>query len=164
PDALVITLSSSGTTTRTVEAALIARARGARTLALSNTLGSALMVESDRGLPVLAERKGWPTQASTAALAMLLQFGLDLAATMGRHPERVERLQAELDAMPDRMVALTEACEGTVADPAHRAASRSIFLFAGGGPSFATALFGAAKVKECSPDHAIAIPLEEFHH
>jgi glucosamine--fructose-6-phosphate aminotransferase (isomerizing) len=26
------------------------------------------------------------------------------------------------------------------------------------------AFFGAAKVKECTPDHAIAIPLEEYHH
>jgi glucosamine--fructose-6-phosphate aminotransferase (isomerizing) len=25
-------------------------------------------------------------------------------------------------------------------------------------------MFGAAKVKECSPDHGIAIPLEEYHH
>ena len=164
PDTLVITLSSSGTTTRTVEAALIAKARGARTLALSNTPGSALMAESDHGLPVVAERKGWPTQASTAALALLLQFGLDLAAAMGRHPERVTHLQAALDAMPDRMAALTEACEAEVAALARTAAARSVFLFAGGGPSYATALFGAAKVKECTPDHAIAIPLEEFHH
>jgi glucosamine--fructose-6-phosphate aminotransferase (isomerizing) len=39
-----------------------------------------------------------------------------------------------------------------------------MYLFSGGGPAFGAALFGAAKVKECSPDHAIAIPLEEFHH
>jgi glucosamine--fructose-6-phosphate aminotransferase (isomerizing) len=25
-------------------------------------------------------------------------------------------------------------------------------------------LFGAAKIRECSPDHGIAIPLEEYHH
>ena len=39
-----------------------------------------------------------------------------------------------------------------------------MYLFSGGGPSYASALFGAAKVKECSPDQGIAIPLEEFHH
>ena len=39
-----------------------------------------------------------------------------------------------------------------------------IYLFASGGPAFACSLFGAAKVKECTPDHALAIPLEEFHH
>jgi len=75
PDTLVIALSSSGTTTRTVEAMLIARSLGSPTLALSNTPGSALMRESDYGLLVRAERKGWPTQASTAAFALLCQLG-----------------------------------------------------------------------------------------
>src|SRR5260370_23807956 len=50
PRTLVVTLSSSGTTTRTVEAMLMPRAGGARTVALSNTPGSALMVQSDAGL------------------------------------------------------------------------------------------------------------------
>ncbi len=164
PDTLVITLSSSGVTTRTVEAALIARARGARTLALSNTPGSALMVESDHGLLIRAERKGWPTQASTAALALLLQFALDFGTALGRAPGLIAALQGGLDAVPDQIAAVIASQEDAVAALARADASRSIFLFAGGGPSYACALFGAAKVKECSPDHAIAIPLEEFHH
>ena len=164
PETLLITLSSSGVTTRTVEAALIARARGARTLALSNTPGSALMVESDHGLLVRAERKGWPTQASTAALALLLQFGLDLGTALGHAPDLIAELQAALDAVPDQIAAVIASQEDTIAALAREDASRKIFLFAGGGPSYACALFGTAKVKECSPDHAIAIPLEEFHH
>ncbi len=164
PDTLLIALSSSGVTTRTVEATLIARARGARTLALSNTPGSALMLESDHGLLVRAERKGWPTQASTAALALLLQFGLDLGAALGRAPGLIADLQAALDAVPDQIAAVIASQENTIAALARADAGRTIFLFAGGGPSYACALFGAAKVKECSPDHAIAIPLEEFHH
>lgn len=164
PDTLVITLSSSGITTRTVEAALMARARGARTLALSNTAGSALMAESDQGLLVRAERKGWPTQASTAALALLLQFGLDLGSALGRPPELIAHLQAALDAVPDQIAAVIAAQEDAIASLARSDAGRSLFLFAGGGPSYACALFGAAKIKECSPDHGIAIPLEEFHH
>ncbi len=164
PDTLVVTLSSSGTTTRTVEAALIARALGAQTLALSNTAGSALMAESDHGLLVRAERRGWPTQASTAALALLLHFALDLATALGRPPERVAWLRAALDAVPDQIAAVIASREEGIADLARADANRGVFLFAGGGPSYACALFGAAKVKECSPDHALAIPLEEFHH
>ncbi len=164
PRTLVITLSSSGATTRTVEAALVARALGATTLALSNTPGSALLAQSDHGLLVRAERKGWPTQASTAALALLLQFALDLAAALGREPQRVAAWQAALDAVPEQVAGVIAAQEATVAALARREASRGIYLFAGGGPSYACALFGAAKTRECSPDHAIAIPLEEFHH
>lgn len=164
PDTLVITLSSSGTTTRTVEAMLIARSLGARTLALSNTPGSALMTESDRGLMVRAERKGWPTQASTAALALLCQFALDWAKAAGRKPELVDAWQQALDAVPQQIADVIKTHEPAVRTIAERERDRSIYLYAAGGPAYAGAMFGAAKVKECSPDQGIAIPLEEFHH
>jgi glucosamine--fructose-6-phosphate aminotransferase (isomerizing) len=159
---LVVTLSSSGATTRTVEAMLIARALGARTLALSNTAGSPLMTESDCALLIHAERKGWPTQASTAALALLIQFALDIA----RHQNAVgvDALQSALDAVPEQISAALDQHEPKIEAIAEREAERLVYLYAGGGPAYASALFGAAKVKECSPDHGIAIPLEEFHH
>ena len=164
PDVLVITLSSSGTTTRTVEALMMARARGAQTLALSNTPGSALMTQSDHGLTIHAQRKGWPTQASTAAMALLCQLALDIGTALGRDPARVATLQAALDAVPDQIAQVIADHQDRIAAIASAEAGRSVYLFAGGGPSFAATLFGAAKVKECTPDHAIAIPIEEFHH
>ena len=164
PDVLVITLSSSGTTTRTVEALMMARARGARTLALSNTPGSALMTQSDHGLTIHAQRKGWPTQASTAAMALLCQLALDIGTALGCDTARVAALQAALDAVPDQIAQVIADHQDRIAAIAEAEAGRSMYLFAGGGPSFAATLFGAAKVKECTPDHAIAIPVEEFHH
>lgn len=161
PDVLVITLSSSGTTTRTVEALMMAKARGAQTLALSNTPGSALMEQSDHRLTIHAERKGWPTQASTAALALLCQLALDIGAARGLV---VADLQAALDAVPDQIAEVIATHQVRIAEIAEAERDRSVYLFAGGGPSFAAALFGAAKVKECTPDHALAIPQEEFHH
>jgi len=164
PDALVITLSSSGITTRTVEAMLIAKAKGARTLALSNTPGSALMVESDHQLTIHAQRKGWPTQASTAAIALLCQLGLEIAKVTGRIPERVAELQAALDAVPEQIRQVIEAHEAQIAEIAEAEAGREIYLFSAGGPSVAAGMFGTAKVKECSPNHAIFTSVEEFHH
>jgi glucosamine--fructose-6-phosphate aminotransferase (isomerizing) len=164
PDTLVVTLSSSGTTTRTVEAMLIAKACGARTLALSNTPGSALMVESDDQLLIHAQRKGWPTQASTAAIAVLAQLALDIAGALQRKAPRVALLQQALDAIPAQIAEVIATHGQTIADIAKREAGRGVYLYAAGGPSYAAALFGAAKVKECTPDHGISIPLEEFHH
>ncbi len=162
PDTLVVGLSSSGTTTRTVEALLIARARGARTLALSNTPGSALMAEAEHGLLVHARREGWPTQSSTAALALLCRLAVRIGA-MRRQPEAAA-LEAALERVPDRMAGILLALDPVLAHLAEAEADKGIFLFAGGGPAYAAALFGATKMKECSPDHAMAIPLEEFHH
>lgn len=164
PETLLITLSSSGTTTRTVEAMLIAKARGARTLALSNTVGSPLMAESDEGLRVHAERKGWPTQASTAALALLMQLGIALAQALGRAPAQASAYGQALALVPGHIAAVIARHERTIEGIAEAEADGRMFLFAGGGPSHAAALFGAAKVKECTPDHALAIAQEEFHH
>lgn len=163
-DTLVVTLSSTGRTTRTVEAMLRARALGARTLALSNTPGSTLMVESDEALLIQAERKGWPTQASTAAFGLLASLGVAVLAARGGETARIDALTAALDAVPGQIAAVIDRHEAQIAAIAAREAERSVYLFCGGGPSFASAFFGAAKVKECTPDHAIAIPLEEYHH
>jgi glucosamine--fructose-6-phosphate aminotransferase (isomerizing) len=164
PDALVVALSSSGTTARTVEALLVAKAQGARTLAISNTPSGPLMMEADLALRVHAERRGWPTQASTAALALLVQFGLALARAEGRAGPAVGWLQAGLDTVPAQITAALASCEQAVEALAEREAETRLYLYAGGGPAFAAALFGAAKARECTPEHSFAIPLEEFHH
>jgi glucosamine--fructose-6-phosphate aminotransferase (isomerizing) len=164
PKTLVITLSSSGATTRTVEAMMLGRARGAYTLALSNTPGSPLMEESDRGLTIHAQRKGWPTQSSTAAMAILVQLLLEMARLKGSARELVDPLQAAFQQIPGQIAHTLETVDAGIRAVADTEADRKIYLFSGGGQAYASALFGAAKVRECSPDHSLAIPLEEFHH
>ncbi len=161
---LVITLSSSGNTVRTVEAMLIARAKGAKTLCLSNTPGSPLMVESTRSILIHAERKGWPTQSSTAAMMILYQLGLRIAEKFGRNNDLVNHYQNALLRIPDMVRRVLENQNDLMIEISQSEAEKRIYLFAGGGPAYASTLIGAAKVKECTPDHAIAIPLEEFHH
>jgi glucosamine--fructose-6-phosphate aminotransferase (isomerizing) len=161
---LVITLSSSGATTRVVEAMMMARRQGAKSLSLSNTPGSMLMVEADRGILIHASRQGWPTQSSTAAMATLLQFLIDLAAARGVDPAQVAHYQAQLDQAPAKMAAAIDASRETMRIIASLERDRQMYVFAGAGPSYAAAVFGAAKVKECTPDLAEAVQMEEFHH
>jgi glucosamine--fructose-6-phosphate aminotransferase (isomerizing) len=163
-ETLVIGLSSSGETPRTVEAMIMAKALGAQTLVLSNTVGSTLMREADHTLFVHAERKGWPTQASTAALGLLCALALEFGRQNGAVPSRIRELQDALLAVPEQIAEAIREHEPAIEAIAEAEALKSIYLFSGGGPSFASAFFGAAKVKECTPDHAIAIPLEEYHH
>jgi glucosamine--fructose-6-phosphate aminotransferase (isomerizing) len=165
PGTLVVALSSSGVTVRTVEAFLLAKALGAVTLALTNTRGSALMNEADGCILIHAERKGWPTQASTAAMAALARFAIDWAKLRpSPRTHRIDAAERALAAVPGLIGDVLAANEATVRALAEANAARTVFLSAGGGPSLAAAMFGAAKIKECTPDHAIAIPLEEFHH
>ncbi len=164
PKTMVITLSSSGATTRTVEAMMLGRALGGHTLALSNTPGSPLMVESDRGLIIHAQRKGWPTQSSTAAMAILVQLLLETARLRKAPRDILDPIEAAFRQIPGQIASALASADPDARAIAEREAERRMYLYSGGGPAYASALFGAAKVRECSPDHSLAIPLEEFHH
>lgn len=159
---VVVALSSSGETTRTVEALLVAQHAGALTVAITNTPASTLDNESERTLLLRATRVGWPTQSSTTALALLL----DLAVRVGqrRGLPGAERLAEELAGLPDVMGRVIAEAEPALTPVAEREQGSSTFLFSGGGPSWGAAIIGAAKVKECTPDHAEAVQVEEFHH
>ncbi len=162
----VIAVSSSGETTRTVEAMLVAQHAGAYTVALTNTAGSTLETEATTALKIEATRVGWPTQSSTAALALLLELAVRVGERRGAAPAADWR--AALDAMPDTMSAVLAAIDAPIA----RIAAEEIallepaaaVLFSGAGPTLAAAIVGAAKVKECTPLHAIEIQVEEYHH
>jgi glucosamine--fructose-6-phosphate aminotransferase (isomerizing) len=163
PGDLVIALSSSGETARTVEAVLVANVHGATTLALTNTRDSTLVGEGHHSLLVHATRRGWPTQASTAAMALVGQVAVELGRRRGRVDE-ADQVESEIQRLPERIAEVLATHEPAVEAIAKEEAVRSLFLYTGGGPAYACAMFGAAKVKECSPAHAIAIPLEEYHH
>jgi glucosamine--fructose-6-phosphate aminotransferase (isomerizing) len=161
---LVVALSSTGATTRTGAALMMAKARGARTLARSNTPGSALMTEAEFALLIHAERKGWPTQASTAAFGLIAALALELARRRGVAAATIDPFAEALDRVPEQIATVIGQSEPLARTIAGEEAERHMFLFAAAGSSFASAFFGAAKVKECTPDHALAIPLEEYHH
>lgn len=162
PRSLVIALSSSGETTRTVEAALVAQHAGAITVAITNTPGSSLATECQQTLLVRATRVGWPTQSSTAALALLL----DLAARIGSANGLAQtgRTAADLADLPALMAGVLADCDGQIAEIAAAESTHGMYLFSAGGPTWPAAIVGAAKVKECTPDHAVEIQVEEYHH
>ena len=160
----VIALSSSGETTRTVEALLAAQHRGSYTVAITNTAGSTLQAEASVALEIKATRVGWPTQSSTAALALLLELAIRVGER--RVPAEAAGLRAAFDALPDTMIDVLDRIDPVLAAIAEREVAAGVrhVLFSGGGPNLATAIVGAAKVKECTTLHATEIQVEEYHH
>lgn len=159
---VVVALSSSGETTRTVEAALVAQHGGARTVAITNTPGSTLAAECRDTLLVRATRVGWPTQSSTSALGLLLQLAALIGAAGGRAAPG--RGLGDLAQLPELMEQVLTSCDGPIAAIAAAESRRTMYLFSAGGPTWPAAIVGAAKVKECTPDHAVEIQVEEYHH
>jgi glucosamine--fructose-6-phosphate aminotransferase (isomerizing) len=163
-DTAVIALSSSGETTRTVEALLMAQHRGSYTVSLTNTAGSTLQAEADTSLKIEATRVGWPTQSSTAALALLLE--LAIRSGERRVPTAAAPLRAAFDELPGVMTQVLDRIDPLIADIAGSEVDAGVqmVLFSGAGPNLASAIVGAAKVKECTTLHAVDIQIEEYHH
>jgi glutamine---fructose-6-phosphate transaminase (isomerizing) len=160
PEDAVVVLSSSGETTRSVEAMFVAQQAGCFTVALTNSPDSTLGRTAERCIMLKATRVGWPTQSSTAALAALYS----LAAEIGRLTGRATSMTAELDHAIDAMARTIDHTSTAVAEIVADYVDSPIHLFAGAGPDEASAIIASAKVKECSPAHALAIQLEEYHH
>lgn len=158
---VVIGLSSSGKTEPVIDGLKGAAARGAYAIGLSNTLGSPLMEEFPGALHIRATRGGWPTQSSTAAMALKLAL---TAAIADAKSIDVSALRAALAALPDQVDAVAKAFYEPAKKVAAHMARADLVLLTGAGPFYAPAAFGAAKLKELAPIHAYAFPLEEYHH
>ena len=104
---LVLGLSAGGNTPAVMQALRAAKRRGALTVGLSNTPETPILTEFDVGLRIHASRRGWPTQSSTAAMALLVALGLRLATDSARAGEIAAAL-AGTPALIDRTLAATD--------------------------------------------------------
>jgi glucosamine 6-phosphate synthetase-like amidotransferase/phosphosugar isomerase protein len=161
-ETLVIGLSSSGKTEPVMEGLAASAARGAYAVGLSNTLGSPLMVQFPGALHIRATRGGWPTQSSTAAMALKVALGIAVAKAQGR--EIVPGLVAALERLPETVDAVAQSFFEPARAVAQKLARADFIMLTGAGPHYAPAAFGAAKLKELAPIHAASFPLEEYHH
>ena len=96
---------------------------------------------------------------------MALLVRLAVAVAEANEPRAMRRrIVTELDAVPAMVDSLAREADArwppSQSGSRRRASCSSPAL----GPNFAAAAFGAAKVRELSPIHAIAMPLEEYHH
>lgn len=162
---LVIGISSGGNTPAVIKALDAAKNSKAFTIGVTNTDNTPALNNYDEGIFVPATRKGWPTQASTSAMAILLQFALLIAREQHTYPvSQIENFERELTGLPDLIDQVNQSSDEKMKALANELAEARFLFFSAGGPHFAAASFGAAKVKELCPIHACTIPLEEFHH
>lgn len=163
---LVILITSSGKTVKVIDAARIARQRGAHMFALTNRVPSPITEETDN---VIQTRAGWsdsfPTKQTTTGLALLQSLALHWAEAARSMPrEQVQALRAELFERVPRAMEQALSLEGTMQEIANQYLRAPIYQYIGSGPNLATALLGAAKIKETSQNRAEACNLEEFAH
>jgi glucosamine--fructose-6-phosphate aminotransferase (isomerizing) len=151
-DTLVIGISQSGETADTLAAMRLAREKGARTLAITNMMGSQITREVDS---VLYTRCGMEvgvaaSKTFTAQVALLSLIALKLAEVRKTlPPEEVEVILDELYALPTKMTAFLEG-HHPIEEIADRFHDKPFFLYLGRHIGLPVALEGALKLKEIS--------------
>jgi glucosamine--fructose-6-phosphate aminotransferase (isomerizing) len=151
-DTLVIGITQSGETADTIAAMRLARQQGARTLAITNQLGTQITREVDA---VLYTRAGLEisvaaTKTFTAQVALLSLIALKLAQIRRTLPaEEVEYILEELFDLPEKMERFLDA-DHPIEEIAQRHYNKPFFLYLGRHIGLPVALEGALKLKEIS--------------
>jgi len=166
PDAITMLITQSGETADTIAAQREAKAKGSKTLAICNVVGSMITREANGTIYTHAgpEIGVASTKAFTAQLTALYLFALYLAQvreTMS--PEQARLAVQELTRIPGKLEHLLtheEDCE----DLAKEYVRSQDFLFLGRGIHYPIALEGALKLKEVSYIHAEGYPAGEMKH
>jgi glucosamine--fructose-6-phosphate aminotransferase (isomerizing) len=151
-DTLVIGISQSGETADTLAAMRLAREKGARTLAITNMMGSQITREVDSSLFTRCglEVGVAASKTFTAQVALLSLVALKLAEVRKTiPPDEIEFILDQLYALPTKMSAFLEG-RHPIDEIAYRFHDRPFFLYLGRHIGLPVALEGALKLKEIS--------------
>jgi glucosamine--fructose-6-phosphate aminotransferase (isomerizing) len=163
---LTVLITQSGETADTIAAQREARAKGSKTLAICNVLGSMVSREAHGTIYTHAgpEIGVGSTKTFTAQLTALYLFALYLAQVRGllSFEDSKSWLKA-LAALPNQLESVLQR-DDEIAELAQHFYRSSDFLFLGRGVHFPVALEGALKMKKVSYIHAEAYPAGEMKH
>jgi glutamine---fructose-6-phosphate transaminase (isomerizing) len=165
-DTITMLISQSGETADTIAAQREAKAKGSKTIAICNVVGSMITREAAGTIYTHAgpEIGVASTKAFAGQLTALYLFALYLAQTRGAMtPAQAQAAVQELARIPGKLEQILthdEACD----DLAKTYVRAQDFLFLGRGIHYPIALEGALKLKEISYIHAEGYPAGEMKH
>jgi glucosamine--fructose-6-phosphate aminotransferase (isomerizing) len=147
---LVIGVTQSGETADTLAALRLARGRGARTLAITNMMGTQVTREADAIFFLRAglETGVAATKTFTAQVAAMYLLALRLAEARQTLPsEAIAELLLELRSMPQKMQSLLDG-DPPIREIAEKHYHKPFFLYLGRQVGLPVCLEGALKLKE----------------
>jgi glucosamine--fructose-6-phosphate aminotransferase (isomerizing) len=163
---LAVAITQSGETADTLAALREAKAKGARSLAICNVVGSMATREAEGTIYTHAgpEIGVASTKAFTTQLVALYLFALKLAEVRETltAAQRCEHIAALMQ-LPHVLEATLKTAK-QVEEIAGRFHTRTDFLYLGRGINYPIALEGALKLKEISYIHAEGYPAGEMKH
>ncbi len=179
---VVFSISNSGKATRTVEAAIQARAAGAFTIAITGNPTGWLAQESETyldqsvrldgksltmpsNLEEGARRPSFGLANFLASLTTLYLTAFHFGKVRGILSEdEVTTLRQELRSLADRIDQTVERCRPVAQQYAEQVSEVGNYTIIGAGPAYALALFYGAKTYELSRVNGVPQELEEWAH
>ena len=163
---MTIVLSQSGETSDTLAALKESKRLGAKTLAVTNVVGSSIAREADQVLYTWAgpEIAVASTKAYTTQLVTMFLLAMYMSALRGTvTPERTHELLTKLRALPDQIGRTLEDVEPIKTFAKKYAFNNDVF-YIGRSLDYFVSLEGALKLKEISYIHAEAYAAGELKH
>jgi glucosamine--fructose-6-phosphate aminotransferase (isomerizing) len=167
PTDLGLLITQSGETADTIAAQQELIAKGSKTLAICNVVGSAVTRLAAGTITTNAgpEIGVASTKAFTAQLTALFTLALHLAQVRGTVTDAQSlALVTELAAVPGKIEEILRTADDLCLNLAKEFATARDFLFLGRGIHYPIALEGALKLKEISYIHAEGYPAGEMKH
>ena len=163
---LLITVSQSGETADTLAVLRQCKKAGAKTLAITNVVGSTISREADHVIYTMAgpEIAVASTKAYTTQVVVMNLIGMYFGQLMGTiTAEEEKELEEALNLLPEKIEEVLKT-EGKVEEVSKVLATEKDLFYLGRGIDFALALEGSLKLKEITYIHSEAYAGGELKH
>ena len=162
---LCIFISQSGETADTIAALKLSREKGAKTLAISNVIGSSITREADYSIYTHAgpEIAVASTKAYTSQVVLLVLLSIYFAELLGIDNSEVKELKKEILELPKKIEETLKTSE-TVKDFSKEVYQEKDIFFLGRGIDETVAKEGSLKLKEISYIHSESYAAGELKH
>ena len=163
---LCIFVSQSGETADTLAALRLAKSKGAKTIALSNVIGSTITREADYTIYTHAgpEIAVASTKAYTSQVVLIAILGIYMAEVLESYDQsELEKIKFDILDLPSKIEEILQNCD-KIKEFANKVYTQKDMFFLGRGNDYNVALEGSLKLKEISYIHSEAYAAGELKH
>ena len=162
---LCIYISQSGETADTIAALKLSKQKGAKTIAISNVIGSSITREADYTIYTHAgpEIAVASTKAYTCLVLLLTIMAIYFSEILEIKNENLNEIKKDILNLPNKINEVLK-LNDEIKDFAHLTYAEKDMFFLGRGIDYAVAMEGSLKLKEISYIHSEAYPSGELKH